>query len=329
MIQRNQGQTFSVYNAKRISNRTYDIFGFFFAISFILNGYDSGLPGISLGSLLFLLLIALCILFRRIKLGKITGTVLVFIVCLLLFSSIGFAVCGIKSVSGYVVGIMKLTVWSLMISIVAKYFYDNHYIKKWLVIVGVILTIYIIVQTLFFYVLHIYLPNIFNIGFLKPYDEGYADYDTLSNVSILRPGSFLSESSFYGNYMICSLAVVLGTGLKEMKKKDWLTAAFFSLGIIVSTSTSAIVFLALIWLVFLIASKSVKTIVGVLTFAVLFIALSFILLPLNPGFSNALRYAFNKFTYLDQSSRFGKSFSYLDLLTTRQFVYYISYDIHV
>ena len=302
-----------------------DLFGFLFAISFILNGYASGIPGISLGSLAFVCLIAWAFLSKsKTKKDSLTAPFLKFVVLFLIISLFSFIFAEYKSFSGLFTGLLKILTWFFMITTVSNNFYSSKQMTKWFTRIGIILTIYLFIQTFFFYVFHIYLPNIFNFGFLKPYDEEYANYGVLGSGSIVRAASFFSESSFYGNYMLCSLLLFLGQNYKKMTKKNWFIVLFISAGIIVSTSTAAIIFLVIIWLFYIWKIKVKKFFLFSFLIIVALIAVPIFLsgtLDFDNGFMSSLKYAFDKFDYIDNSSRFGKSFAYLSLLNQKQFLF--------
>ena len=300
------------------------LFAFLFSISFILNGYSSGISGISLGSVLFLLFIIWAVLSSGIKKKTIMSpAIIVFAILFTIIGFVGFIFSREKSFGSLLSGLLKIVIWVLMITIVPVAFYSEKPFVKWLSIIGIILTIYLFVQIVFFYLGHRYLPSIFNFWFLKPYDPNYANYELLQRSSSLRPASFLSESSFYGNYMLCTLSLFLGKYCLRMNWKRWFFAIFFSIGIIASTSTAAIIFLALIWFAFLIKMKlNHQNIFVFVVFLVLVLGFFFVFVASsNSGFFKSLKYAFEKFGYLSESSRVGKSFGYLSLLNGAQLVF--------
>ena len=299
-------------------------FAFLFSISFILNGYSSGISGISLGSVLFLLFIIWAILSGGIKKKTIISpAIIVFAILFILIGFVGFFFSEEKSFGSLLSGLLKIVIWALVITIVPVVFYSEKPFIKWMSIIGVILTIYLFIQIVFFYIGHRYLPSIFNFWFLKPYDPNYANYELFQRSSSLRPASFLSESSFYGNYMLCTLSLFLGKYCLRMSWKKWFLALFFSIGIVASTSTAAIIFLVLIWFAFVIKMKLNHQNVFVLViFLALVLGFFFVLIASsNSGFFKSLRYAFEKFGYLSESSRVGKSFGYLSLLNSTQLVF--------
>lgn len=291
-----------------------DIFAFWFAMSFILNGYATGVSGVSLGSAVFMIMVVIA-LFSVLKNDKkistqFWGVLFGFLCCSLLsFLFVDVSVSG----SAIVIAFTKLLMWICIPTIAIKKFGEYEQIRRWMMIFANVLTIYIILQTICFYTIHLYLPNIFNIGILKPYVAEYADYSRLSNTSILRPGSLLSESSFYGNFVLCTI-VMCFDALKDGEKKLLKEILFLSVGVVVSTSTSAIVLLLVVWLVYL---KKIPNKLKPFMYALIAIVLGYLTIVAigstsNSGFAQAIQYSLTKFQYASTSSRLGKSFDYLD-----------------
>ncbi len=299
------------------------MFEFLFAISFILNGYATGLNGISIGSLVFVVMIIFALIHNQFHYFRKANAVYLCYFCWLIVSIFGMLQLAdpYLSVSSVLVGNLKVLTWVLMITVVAAEFFDLDKLIKWMVRISVVLTIYIIIQTVAFYVFAVYLPNIFSIGPIQPYAEGYANYEAFSGNSMLRPGSLLSEPAFYGNYVLCTLAMYLEKYFDKMGKKRWVIVLFLSLGIIVSTSTAAIVLLGLVWVIYLYKIKVNKVwiaLLGVALVVVFAVSSGVLHITSRGGLLNALKYAFDKFEYLDSSARVGKSYHYLSMLNLPQ-----------
>lgn len=303
------------------SKKKYRV-SFWLVFSLILNGYATGIPGLSIGSAVLIALIAFAMLDglrgKRVKVstdvfffgGLVTLSSLIG-VAFLLFSEPQASFQG----SQVLIGAAKFWLWVIMVSVVAINYYDETSIRIWMCRFSIILTVYIIVQSIAFYAFHFYLPNIFNFGPLHPYVEAYADYERLSRVNTLRPASLLSESSFYGNFIICTMALYLNKNIYEINIKSIFFVAFSILGVVLSGSTSAIIMLGFILFLFYRRIKTSKkwTIaflvgMGVVIFLTIWPNIS------SGSIGNSLLYAFEKFNYLGTSTRFGKSFNYLSFI---------------
>ena len=303
------------------TNKAIIRFSFWFALSFILNGYATGITGISLGSAVFIIYSLITIVSTFNNKLHIRKNELLLVICYILLTLISLLSLNSKYVLSIDImkGMMRLVLWAIMISMVTSKYFHYSELFKWLNRIGIVLTIYIIFQTIMFYVASIYIPNIYNFAILVPYDMGYANYDILSASTILRPGSLLSESSFYGNYVLCMLCMCLGkindgtTNHRNLFK----LAIFYSMGVVLSTSTGAIVFLPVIWLMFwkVVPEKFkallVFALIIVLTFA-LVTSVDFETLSGQGGLAGSLSYAINKFQYMGTSSRIGRSYQLIN-----------------
>ena len=306
-----------------IVNKKKDRVSFWIVFSLILNGYASGIPGVSLGSAVLIIIIVYSIIcdIKRGQLSVITPT-FIFGVLLTMSSLIGHLIFTIHysnysaPFSTQIIGISKFWVWVLISSITAKKYYDRESLTKWFVKISAIMTVYIVFQCVLYYGPHIYLPNIFRFGPLQPYAEGYANYERLGNAGLLRPAGFLSESSFYGNFIYVTIALYLEKYIQELHGKKLFFVLFLSFGIVLSGSTSAIIFQAFIVFVYI---RKANPNSKVLILLALIIVIGIGILFMQNFFGNTfigrtLNYSFRKFDYLDRSTRFGKSYGYISLV---------------
>lgn len=304
-------------------------FSFWFVFSLILNGYASGIPGISLGSVVFIVMVIYTLLKgisgRKLFVEKETfrfGGVITFT------SLLGFFVLSILEpdlsvpLGSTIVGFAKFWLWVFMTGVVVCDNYDEDSLRIWFCRFALLLTVYLLLQNLAFYAIHIYLPNIFRFGPLQPYAEEYANYDRLASAQILRAGSLLSESSFYGNFVICAIALYLNRYIRELQGKKILFVLFLTIGVILSGSTSAIIIIGIIFFVYY-KRVNASTRWQMLFLLALGIVVAAMIWPQMNGSSigASIQYSFAKFTYLDSSSRFGKSYGYLKMLPQKIFIF--------
>ena len=295
-------------------------FSFWLVFSLILNGYASGLPGLSLGSVVLIALVIISF-FQQINRGKmLANIVMAFGLIITVTSLIGFCLISLfqsqlnVAFSSGLVGFAKFWLWVLMASIVVYENYDFESLLKWLYRFAILLTVYMVIQNIAFYAAGMYLPNIFHIGPLQPYAEEYANYERLASVRILRAGSLLSESSFYGNFIICTLALYLDKYISELRGKRLYAVIFMAFGVVLSGSTSAIIIVAGMFLLFYRrVNSSKKWQIVFLAFAGVIVVIVAWPQLISSSLGSSLEYSFGKFSYLDSSTRFGKSFSYLGL----------------
>lgn len=285
-------------------------FAFWFAFSFILNGYASGIPGISLGSFVFLFMIIVSFI---INLGQIKRNNLIY---LLIFSFLIISVLGYSTVGLYgnpLIGILKLIIWALMINQVCPTCFRFDAVIRWMNIFSTIIIAYLILQLIAYHGLETYLPNIFNIGPLQPYDPNYADYERLSQSFVYRPASFLSESAFCGNYLLVTLLLNLEKSKNILDNIKFLI--FLSLGIVLCSSTSALVLLLVAWGIYFnkISFRWRMALIACVVVGVLGVVNK----PIEFESDSSIGYSLEKFNNLESSSRFGNSYNYLSLLQGR------------
>lgn len=221
----------------------------------------------------------------------------------------------------------KYLLWILFAAVVVPLLYDNEILLYWLKRIAFILTTYLIIQTVAYYAFGIFLPNIFSFGPLVPYDSGYADYSGIDRIAFLRPASFLSEPSFYGNYAIFTLCLVLNSFKNTCSKIDLLLSLYLTLGIILSSSTSAIIMLALVWgilgwdIIRVYKKISILCLFG-LVLVILSIVSNFDSLGDSGSQTDtAVFQTFDKFSRADDNRRLGTSFDYLDRLDSSELLF--------
>jgi hypothetical protein len=171
---------------------------------------------------------------------------------------------------------IRLVLWGVSISITSYYYLDFNIFRKFLIRISVIATAYIIVQSLAWRVLNLYLPSVMNYGFIRPTSIGYDDSASLLSYYskyYFRPGSFFAEPSFYSHYVLVGVAFLLFMKNNKQRHKLFL-ALFFSLGIFLSTSTFGICILMLVWGYFIYKSiKAPNTIIKCINIVILLISL--------------------------------------------------------
>ena len=299
-------------------HRKNNFLSFWFAFSFVLNGYASGIPGISLGSVVFIILVLYSIVHSKNK--KISSGAIYLLMIFLFISIIDYSVVqNSLDFMSICIGISKYFVWAFMITFGSSVVFHKDTLLSWMVKISLILLLYLIIQNVFFYGFSVYLPNIIEFGPFRAYDSGYVD-ERFKDTFIIRPASFLSESSFLGGYFTCTLIMLLSEIQKEYSKKMFRFALLISLGIVLTSSTSSITQLPIIW--FLLGSNSYRHHKLLSTF--LLIAVVGVTLAIWNIFSSledsnnallySLFYAFNKFDNLENSTRFGNSYAFLNYI---------------
>lgn len=304
-------------------NKIYNRFAIWLPISLILNGYSSGIPGFSLGSLCFIVFAIDAIRRNSWRMTSIGFSAILVLIVLFVISICDFAFYGIPSPVKFIIPFFKIILWCLFIICVAPTFFNLVVIEKWFTRVGIILTIYLIIQNVAYYGAGVYLPNIFKFGIIQPYADGYADYEALSSGYMIRPASLLSESSYLGNYLMLNLALVLQR-LNYLKyKRDMMLCLFLTIGIALSSSTSAIILMVIIWgMLGWNILKDYKIIVisssVVIGFFLYINPLSLDQFDDNSQVNTAIFQTFDKLNHMEDNTRFGKSYAMIDKLSPMQ-----------
>jgi hypothetical protein len=304
---------------------------FFFIFSFILNGYASGISGVSLGALVMVLYMFLALFLLSASKIKVSGSALiqlkaylVMFFLLFLISAMGLVDKSSEFTSwgSVLVASSKVVILLIIASLTTFLYFDYKQLRKWIKRFAILLTLYILLQSIFFYIFSIYLPNIFNFWILTPYADGYADYDALGYGVIVRPASFLSESSFYGNFALCALMVSLfGQVGSIIFRREFYYRLFLTFGIILSTSTSAIVLAASVWIFYLLLSKTKITLIIILLFAFILVATGVsINLNADIGFLSTITNSIDKLSLssMESSARVGRGFGVLNQFETHE-----------
>lgn len=164
----------------------------------------------------------------------------------------------------------------LIVFVICMYYenlFDIDYGIKILKNITLIASLYIIVQTICFYVLHMTLPGIIpNLVEQGEYDN--LSYGYAKNLALFRPTSFFLEPSMFSEYVIVYLVYVL---FNENGRNTYLQAIIITIGIICSTSGSGYVYCFLAWGMFLykkfmtnITSKKILVIVFITLLGICF-----------------------------------------------------------
>jgi len=297
---------------------------FWLCISLILNGYASGVPGVSLGSVCFIIFVILALMANKWRFNNIVALTTTSIIAFAFISLIDFCFVPYETpIQLFLLAYSKILIWWAFICFVSQTYYDFELLTKWVVRIGVVLNVYLIIQNVAFYGLGIYLPNIFSFGPLVPYDEGYANYAVLGASQIIRPASLLSESSFLGNYLMLALALILKRIRTSQHKNDAKLCLFFTLGIFLTSSTSAIFLTVVIWL--FLGYNLIRRYKFVTILLSLFVSLYLFTHNVSlDDFNNssatgqAVFRTFDKLNYIDSNVRFGASYRMLDYLSPEQ-----------
>ena len=248
------------------------------------------------------------------KINKVLFCLPIIISIFTVFSYLAFAYEAFSWVK-FSFDMSKILVLVLLPSVVAPLWFNYNDVYNNLIIMAIIMTIYISIQTLAFRI-GISIPNLFRIGFIQPYVEGYTGVIVQSNLNMLRPAGMLTEPAFYSNYMGLIIPMYIEQNRTKMNVKKWCLIMFFVLGVIMSTSTTGIIFVGIILTFYILQAKNKTKILFLYLFLVLLL-----LIMLNNNIFNQLynenailSYTENKLSNINYSGRVGRSYEVLNTL---------------
>ena len=213
---------------------------------------------------------------------------------------------------GFVVTAAKMIIWAISIAYGFKYILKEDFLK-YSVRVSMIATLFLIIQTILYYLFSIKVPNGLSFGIIK-----FVGVDISTFVSAYRPASFFAEPAYYSLFIVLPLCFLL---FMDKKKRDLKTILFLSLGIILSTSSAGIYLLAILFAIYMISSsrknatKLLVLLLIVLPFTIL-VCLNYASILNNlGGVGDATLGAINKINNYETSSRLVGSYQYMSLLS--------------
>ncbi|MBM6619099.1 hypothetical protein [Bacillus suaedaesalsae] len=235
-------------------------YSFFLAILPILHLYKSGISVITLGEigliLFSIITIGIILLKRQIVIfGKanINMWPFIFFIIILLLTCISLLFIGKDQIS--LIDIFnrfaRLALWAFAISFMGYFLFEYQHTKKWVIRISVIATIYVLLQYFFWQIFNFHLPSVINNALIQPASEGYANTVRLTEyytTRYIRPPSFFGEPAYYSYYTLVGLVLSLFSNISRGEIIKYVIPILLSIGIIISTSTSGIYLLLLVWL---------------------------------------------------------------------------------
>ncbi len=304
--------------------RTRKIFTYALPIIIVLNGYASGIMGLSIGSIvmnLFNLYALFCFVSNNHKIDSFFTKTALWLISFIILSCFSYIIYGIADIRRIVVSLLKMATWFIGVTFTVKLFFDYTLFKIIYKKFCLFCTLYLFIQMISWNILRFYLPNIFNFGPLKPlYDqysaESYVNY--LSAIGFGRFSSFFAEPAYYGILMIISLVIILFDEYEkeELPSKYKVYAILLILGIWCSTSTASIIFVMFVICAYFYKSNiKDKAIILLLVVVVGMVMLS-------KGKDNPLTSFFiTKVTTMNDSGRVGGSYEELLKLNFLQMLF--------
>lgn len=235
------------------------IFTFIMTILPIASIYKFYIPIISVADFL-LLLLAIFTIFDNILLNKKNvNTVnigkgnnhyepLILMLSFIFITLVSMLIVGHYSFEEVFKRALRYSIFSFTVSIVGYYYFDFKYGVRLIFNISILATVYIIIQTITYYVLGIVLP--FIIPFLNPVAEEYVNITPLISwykQFYYRPQSFFTEPAHFSQYVLIGLTYCLYRKELLGEKNRIHTAIFLSIGLVLSTSSIGIIMCAFVW----------------------------------------------------------------------------------
>ena len=184
---------------------------------------------------------------------------------------------------------------------------DFKIFKKVYITLSVLCTIYLLLQLLFIKVFNVYLPA--NILPLETKNLFNAENE-LNRLGALRLQSFFSEPSLYAQYILPAYFMLLFKNNKKIK--EILLLVFFTIGVVLSTSSLGIIAVA-ISLLFYFYKNSKRNFIKVLIVILVLLPIMFYLIRSNSYIKKSLESIFlNSSSSNKLSVRFFRGFAIYD-----------------
>ncbi|WP_294959927.1 hypothetical protein [uncultured Fibrobacter sp.] len=229
------------------------LFSFLVVLMAWANVYS--LPGIPLGIgevLLFVFMPFYCrrgmnLSFRNYERGFILWIVYATLVTLFLFNYFDAPISKFFSIA-------RVVFYWIVIFIFGKNYFNLDYFKKWMLIFGIALSSFIILQAMIYSITGYYVP-----GIIVNVPLNYGETDAIAVIEhrlslaagrgSVRPSGFLIEPAHCSQFLfICLMSFI--SGCKNRVKKNLLIMLCFSIAILLTMSSTGIILLVFAWLVY-------------------------------------------------------------------------------
>lgn len=174
------------------------------------------------------------------------STIYIFALGIFFISCIGYFANGLPTTA--FPRLIRLLFCLFIAAIIGGYFFEYRSAKKYIILIAVVATVLIVFQKLYHDLTgdFIYFLSKGNI-YSEIYNESY--FNNVETLSTYRPMSIFLEPSHYCQYILFALAIVLFKF--KLSVKDILLAAFLSIGIFVSTSSTGVILCLILWAIYL------------------------------------------------------------------------------
>lgn len=254
------------------------------ALAPVLSQYKSFIPGMDMASFLIICMVPFVLTsIRKIRISydsiKFKKSLFIYITYVIFTTLINCLRLENLNFGLILMRTAKFAIIPLIIILFNDSFFDYDFFIKVFKKFSLIATIYIIIQTIFFYMFKRTLPGIFENLILQG-DYFNISYESASSLFIYRPTSFFIEPASFSSYVTIYLIYVLFE--EKINKRKYLHAILVTIAIICSTSGMGYVYMSIVWLIYIYSTYlkniSKKKLLTLITIVVLGIPLLIVLM---------------------------------------------------
>ncbi len=279
------------------------LFTFIIVIFPILGAYITPIPSITISDMLLLAIIPFIIIEmfkdrKKIKLNMGMGIIFLYTLIQLLVITI---FCDSEYVDKLLLPTVRLIVYFGIIALFSKSYFDIELGKRLLKIFAMFATYFLIIQVIFFYIFHIYIPG--NIPGLQEPKVMELYNNAMENATSGRLRSIFLEPSAYAMYV----ALALGIELFKEEKNDKKAILILTLGLLLSASSTGVIMVAIMYIIYIfknlskLSKKAVRRLI-----ALFFIAIVILTIFMQ---TQAFKIFYNR-TFVDKGAVKGRFGSY-------------------
>ena len=185
----------------------------------------------------------------------------------------------IESYRTVIIDFLKLIIFGSGSTLLVQNCEDKEKLVRNYIIVSCIYASYLYIQIIAYYGAGIFLPNVYSIGPLRPLYDAYSwDYQQyVEIICMARPASFMNEPAFYSSFICITLGIILfdAHNITFIQKHKGVFIAFFLISIILSTSTSGMIYACIVIFVYLLSCKRYTAVISGLTIVAVLMVISY------------------------------------------------------
>lgn len=229
----------------------------------ILSIYMSPIPGVDLGSFVYLIFLPFAIIKNNehFYLKKNVSTFILFVFYIMIITFVGPIFQQYVDIDIIVLRLLKFIfiICSGLLLCTLGYF-DLVYAKKALIFVAILSSLFVIIQQIMYTSFGVRIPGFYMPLVMNEQIRFYWDLDELAQV-LYRPGGFFLEPSHYTQYIVLPFLMIL---FSDYVKYKYIKIAIIMIGVFCSTSGMGMVLLTTIIIIYFLFTNKNKLQCGLL-----------------------------------------------------------------